>query len=675
MAYALPCFARRVVASLCVLLPVSLGLVCVANGQDDLPGGSSSRVVYNPDTVLQLQGNAPFAYSHAVSITAPSALPANAATTVNLRGEALAFPPALAQAAAVGLLTFSPAALTFTGPGETKVVTITLAMPIGTPDGQFSYHISCTGWPVGYGIADDGTSINMVLTPPYSFPAVAVRIDAPVDGAEFDYVMGQPALRVPVSVAGSCSNSNPVDAVSVAVSAVDQLGVAITLPPINWSYSGAGSAQEVASTTLLLDQPGTYTIAASARSYLGGTANTTASFTVNRVVPAPSVVITQPPRPMYDYYLGSAALQIPFTFRGTSLLGGIRSLSATLNGAPVPISPVAIGTLVASASGTLNVATGGDYVLEVLATDDHGTARTTAEFHVNVLSVPAEQPVRGQVFFDVNADGNRAGGEFGLPGFTVTLRDSAGRTKATTTAPDGAYTFNVAPGAYTIAVQPVPGFRFTTPSRWTVAAATAGVSLPDCGLALCFSDLGTMTADGCTIGYWKNNIDKALAGRTNGTQVSAATLKSYTSALATLALEPFDGLTMKQASSIISSCSSAPKDLLAKQLVAAEYNFAAGAFIGNNGTLTYAFVYFAEFVLKNQTDYPSSYVLFVKDWCDAYNNSHGGCLEGPAPLNDERGGNHGCGGGRRDADHDDGDHRCGDNGHDGSGHRACGHHG
>jgi hypothetical protein len=140
-----------------------------------------------------------------------------------------------------------------------------------------------------------------------------------------------------------------------------------------------------------------------------------------------------------------------------------------------------------------------------------------------------------------------------------------------------------------------------------------------------------MTANGYTIGYWKNNIDKALDNRTSGTQVSKSTLLRYTDAIEDFALSVYDDMSLSRASSLMGSTSSAATSLLSKQLIASEYNYQNGAYLNGNRTLTYAFLTWGEYVLSNPSRYSTSYLIWAKDWFDAYNNSHGGLVNGPAP--------------------------------------------
>jgi hypothetical protein len=599
-----------------------------ARAQDDDPGGSPSPVVYAPNMVISLQGVAPLNHSYQLTVTSPGAYPSGVRSLIELSATVQGVPAGISAADAAGFVTFAPRVVEFTGPGQVQAVTVNVSIPTGSEDGAFKYWITSGPWPTNVGIVDNGTYINMVVTPPTTFPAASVTVDSPANGATYTHVLGQPAIDIPITATGKAGNSNPVDEVTVTVAGVDAAGTAIAIPTVTWNPSGAGSAQEVVSTLFPASVAGRYTITATARDHLGGTATATSTFTVNETVPPPVVILTQAPAVSYDYYLGAPALQIPFAFQGVSLRGSIQTLTATLNNVPVAFTPAGVGALTATGTGTLNVSAGGDYVLVVTATTEHGTGTATAEFRVNAL-VPATFAVHGSVFFDVNSDGHRQAFDFGLPGLSVTLTAANGTTTTTKTGDDGLYSFEVKPGTYRVAVQPVKGFDFSTARSWTVTVASAPVTVPDCGLIICFNDLWTMRADGCTIGFWKNNVGKALAGKGGGAQISPAKISAYTTGIAALALEPFDGLTPAQALSGLSSNSPAAKDLLAKQLLAAEYNYENGAFIGGNAVLTYAFVYWGEYTLKNASSLSRGNLLDVKDWMEAYNSSHGWVVLGP----------------------------------------------
>ena len=250
---------------------------------------------------------------------------------------------------------------------------------------------------------------------------------------------------------------------------------------------------------------------------------------------------------------------------------------------------------------------------------------------LTVTAAPTALSISGTVFFDANVNGARNPDEPGLENITVKLYQGYTFAAQTTTSSTGAFSFNnVAPGTYYIdAIEPA-GLTSSTANFVTVVVSTANVTNVDIGMALNFCAIRGMKANGFTIGYWKNNIDKAIAGKTGGTQVSAANIEKYTTTLGSLALSPYTAITKAQASAIMASTSSIPADLLSKQLVASEYNYASGGYIGGSKMLTLCFLTWGEYVLKNSASYSSTYIIFVQKWCDAYNNSHGGYIDGPS---------------------------------------------
>lgn len=234
--------------------------------------------------------------------------------------------------------------------------------------------------------------------------------------------------------------------------------------------------------------------------------------------------------------------------------------------------------------------------------------------------------VRGRVFFDVNRDGVQGADEPGLAGVPVRLSTGEGRT----TDAGGAYVFDgVAPGSYTVFSAASAGLDATTPEAVavTVAGADAGA---DFGGAVDVAALGGQVAGGYTIGYWKNNVDKALTGTTKGVQVSAATLRAYRAALSGFALEPLNVASLAEVQAILASTSPDPVSLLRKQLMASELNYASGAFIGGDERTTRLFLHRGEYLVKHAAEFTAAELLCAKDWFDAYNNSHGGAIVAPA---------------------------------------------
>ncbi|KPK87570.1 hypothetical protein AMJ80_11890 [bacterium SM23_31] len=129
------------------------------------------------------------------------------------------------------------------------------------------------------------------------------------------------------------------------------------------------------------------------------------------------------------------------------------------------------------------------------------------------------------------------------------------------------------------------------------------------------------TADAHSIGFWKNNIRKAVQGKLNGVQVPFDTLEHYLSKINGFALSPFNSseLTDLQAAhNTLSAKGSNAILLLKKQLLTAEFNFMNGAYIGGNNLSAIDFLTDAENMILNPGT--RSEILDLKDKLDAFNN-------------------------------------------------------
>jgi hypothetical protein len=469
----------------------------------------------------------------------------------------------------------------------------------------------------GTATAQSNFSINLVV------PTPTVTITAPTANQTFTLPVGATTMNVAYAFTSTSNNGFVVDSVTA------MLGTTVVTP----TTLGLGTAIATSTGTLTGLGVGTYALTATTTSQ-GILAQTSVTFTIKGAVVPPSVVINTPPvGSTYTRVSGGPALAIPLTFTGTSNTPGgvITKLTASLDNLPLTVITTNLGQQVATGAVTMSVTTAGTHTITVAAVDAYGTANATRTFVVTIIQ---PRTISGEVFFDTDADGHEDCGEFGLSGITVKLLNSSNQVvAAAVTGCDGNYSFpGIAPGNYAVSAAPFAGLKITTlPSVPSVTIGSCDVSAPDIGLALDFRALQSMTANGFTIGYWKNNIDKALANKTSGTQVSKCVLQSYTCKIGDLALSPYDGISMKSASTIMGSSSSKPTDLLSKQLVGSEYNYENGAYLNGNKNLTFVFVWWGEYVLSHPSSYSSAYIIWTKSWFDAYNNSHGGVVSGPAP--------------------------------------------
>ncbi|MES2695329.1 MAG: SdrD B-like domain-containing protein [Verrucomicrobiota bacterium] len=489
-----------------------------------------------------------------------------------------------------------------------------------TPTATVTYPLTVTA------TDDQPTAANATgsFTINYVAPTPAIDITSPAENAIFNIPSGQSSTSVSYRFVTTSNNGFFVDSVTAIIG---------TTPVTNITTTGLGTASAISTGTLTGLTPGTYTLTANGLS-AGISVSDTVRFTVRAAASVPpSVVINTPaPNATFTRVSGGPALSIPLTFTGTSNTPGgvITQLKASLGSTTLSVTPTNLGQRVATGAATMSVTNAGTYTITVTAIDAYGVANATSKFTVCVVQ---GKNICGEIFFDVDSDGTEDCDEFGLSNITIKLLNSSGQVIATDVTDNcGDYSFcNIGPGNYTVTATGPAGLKATTTSSRTVTVSNANVCVPRMGFGLNFIALRALKANGNSHGFWKANIDKAISGKTSGMQVSKSALVCYTENISDFALSPYDCFSLKTASSILGSTSSRSTDLLSKQLVASEYNYQHAAYINGDRTLTFLFLYWGEYVLKNSSRYSTSYVLWTKDWFDAYNNSHGGVVAGPAP--------------------------------------------
>jgi len=325
-----------------------------------------------------------------------------------------------------------------------------------------------------------------------------------------------------------------------------------------------------------------------------------------------------------------------YAFKDTNADGSMAAGESGIGGVTVSLS--------GAASAAASTGSDGSYLFDHLkggsASYTVTAGNVSGEFHTPYLAPVASwtgtasasnvnfgyshETITGVVFYDANKSDTYQSGEPLLGGFTVRLSTGASATSAA----DGSYTFDNLLGAttYTASADDKAGFVHSVASSRTVTPANSVPAVANFGFAVDYDWINGKTANGFTIGYWKTNLDKAIANKTNGTQVSKATLLGYVSQLSNFALWPLNPATLQAASDILSKTGSVPTDLLAKQLMGSEFNYASGAFIGGNALATSFFLYDGEYMLANAGAFSSAQLLAQKDKYDAYNNSHGGAV-------------------------------------------------
>jgi hypothetical protein len=242
--------------------------------------------------------------------------------------------------------------------------------------------------------------------------------------------------------------------------------------------------------------------------------------------------------------------------------------------------------------------------------------------------------ISGLVFFDVNANGVYDGLDIGIDGVRVVL--SNGQEDISGPTPAGGFSFNVPPGPVQVSVPAMQsilaGLIATTPlSQWEdVMCSAIQVNF---GFRLDLTFIDNQPANGHTQGFWKTNLRKAIRGQTTGVQVTAAQLQNYVNTLSNFLLFPLNVHTLQEAADIFEADHPGPmtvekaKTLLSIQLLASEFNYLSGAYIGNNQLFTLLFLYYGEYLLATSSDV--ALILQAQQAFDAYNNAEGGLIQFP----------------------------------------------
>jgi hypothetical protein len=244
----------------------------------------------------------------------------------------------------------------------------------------------------------------------------------------------------------------------------------------------------------------------------------------------------------------------------------------------------------------------------------------------------------GTVFVDVNLNGVADATEPPIPNVTVGLFDLEGNLLATTvTDADGNYVFaDLVAGEYVVEVLPVTEsadfneilFRFFYPTTPVIIGVTLDqdISGIDFGFAVRAGDildeLGPDAGEGRTIGFWKHQLTVAITKKGKA-QIPATIVAGYMAEIDSFyLLDPFFfGGSFKLALDVIEKRTSAPVDLLKKQLLAGEFNLFAGfGLVEEYAGLQTLLLQWGESLVANYGDYSASTLLEAKDVFDGLNN-------------------------------------------------------
>lgn len=243
--------------------------------------------------------------------------------------------------------------------------------------------------------------------------------------------------------------------------------------------------------------------------------------------------------------------------------------------------------------------------------------------------------ISGTVFVDADLDGVLDAGEPLIANVTVALADEDGGIVSTTvTDINGYYAFTeLNPGIYVVTVpeetteadfnEQLAQFFFpTTPNQIEVELVDEDSTGNDFGYAI-DTDTLIYTGNGKTIGFWKHQLSVAIQGKGKA-QVSATTMAGYIAQIEALYLvHPFQfNGSFAGALGVLTSTSSAAVDLLAKQLLATEFNEVAGLGLAPEfDQLQGILIAWGEFLAANWTAFTRDQLLQAKDVFDSINNT------------------------------------------------------
>ncbi|HEY9054488.1 MAG TPA: SdrD B-like domain-containing protein [Rectinemataceae bacterium] len=245
------------------------------------------------------------------------------------------------------------------------------------------------------------------------------------------------------------------------------------------------------------------------------------------------------------------------------------------------------------------------------------------EVNFGLSQTPPQKSVSGVAFYDADWDDTYDIGEPLLAGVTIRLK---GTDRYEITKQDGSYRFDNLEGAtsYTFTADYFEGFVFSVNFEREVNTLDNLPDKADFGFAVDYYWLNGKLAEGKPSDFWKYNLDKAIAGDQANVDVDSFVLNGYLGELADFALAPLGLTSLSQASTILGNTATDIVSKLQKQLLAAEFNYLNGAYIGGNALATYFFVYDGENMFVNPAAFDDAQRDMQRQYYEAYNNSQGG---------------------------------------------------
>jgi hypothetical protein len=320
--------------------------VAIIQGNQPLVAGSPTQVGTNPRQLTITCPNFSSGVTFPLTVSLGVRVPANVGANPGV-------PLGADAATALSYLTLSAPSVTFTGPGSTASVTVSVNVPSPVVSGNYYWNIYVTNWPVS-GVTDAGSTFNANVLPTLVSPTVKPVISnlLPVNGDRFESD-GISPVSIPISYTATCVSTDfGGSSITTLQITFDSTPQTLTRNDTNITNPDGSFAAFGAVTTSTLNS-GQHTITVAAVNAAG---TTSASTLINIFAPPR---ITNTDNPAFSY-------RQPGSFQVTCTGYEAPTFSAT--GLPVWATINAATGLISASSPVV-----GSYPFQVTATNSKGT--------------------------------------------------------------------------------------------------------------------------------------------------------------------------------------------------------------------------------------------------------------------------------------------------------------
>ena len=275
------------------------------------------------------------AQTFTLSVISPSDLAKNTSAPISLVSFVLGAPSSISPSVAAAGLTISPTTLTFTGPSQSKTVTVTVSPNV--TGGTYKWEIEAVGWPV------TATNTPMVITLQdfeNSLPVVSIAAPTPndvfyTDGATFN---------IGVSLGYTATSAVATFPITAVTATLTGPGGTVAVP---LTSAGLNTTEAVGDDTAQLTKNGAYTVTFTATN-AAGSASVSGNFSL---VATPSIgAIT-------DTVAWQGSIASGTTFTGGSVVPVTFLVDSTTTGKPILDKNILVSVYPISSSGYPGVAT------------------------------------------------------------------------------------------------------------------------------------------------------------------------------------------------------------------------------------------------------------------------------------------------------------------------------